>query len=71
LDPPTPALTPKHIYLDALTNSVGTLLNVTRPEIFGKTVVPVTINELEMFTVVADNVVIRAFVAKNDAALMV
>jgi hypothetical protein len=69
--PPTPVLTPKHIYLDALTNSVGTLLNVTIPEIFGKTVVPVTINELEMFTVVADNVVIRAFAAKNDAALMV
>jgi len=69
--PATPVLTPKHIYLDALTNSVGTLLNVTRPEIFGKTVVPVTINELEIFTVAADNVVIRAFVAENDAALIV
>ena len=69
--PVTPVLTPKHIYLDELTNSAGTLLNVTIPEIFGKTVVPVTVIDPETFTVVADNVVISAFVAKNDAALMV
>jgi hypothetical protein len=50
---------------------IGTPLNVTRPETFGKTVDPVIVNTPETFTLLAERVVIRAFVAENDAALIV